>query len=371
MKVASYAPQPPARTGVTDYANALVTALRRHGDVSIGSTGPNPDVALYHIGNNHLHRDIYRLAITQPGVVVLHDAVLHHFFLGTLARNAYIEEFVFNYGEWNRGMAEGLWNHRARSAADPRYFQYSMLKRLACRSRAFVVHNPAAARIVREHNPQAQVFEIPHFFQAPKIPDVVETARFRDRLGIPPRTLLTGVFGHLRESKRLPVALRAMQRLWESGTNAKLLVQGEFASSDLERAYTPSIKGNPKILRTGFLTEDDFWRWAAVTDVCINLRYPTAGETSGVAIGMMGLGKTVVFSSGEETARIPEDACLRADPGPAEEEMLYGYLRWLAEDDGSAIEIGRRAAAHIEREHQLENIAEGYWRVLTAIIASN
>src|ERR1700676_3310835 len=119
MTVGYFAPLPPAPTGVADYAAALLAELRKHGRVEIES---DAGIALYQIGNNHLHREIYQRALERPGVAVLHDAVLHHFFLGTLDEAAYIEEFVYNYGEWMRGLAEELWRHRARSAADPRYF---------------------------------------------------------------------------------------------------------------------------------------------------------------------------------------------------------------------------------------------------------
>lgn len=363
MRIASFAPAPGAATGVADYAAAIENMLRRYGDVLPNS--PDADVALYHIGNNRLHEEIYRHALTDPGVIVLHDAVLQHFFLGSLSREQYVEEFVYNYGEWNRGLAEDLWKNRARSAADPRYFDYPMLKRLACASRAIVVHNPAAARLAREHHPSARVFEIPHFFAPPLLPEPIETLRFRRELGLGPRTLLVGVFGHLRESKRLPVVLRAMKRAWTSGVDARLLVQGAFASSDLERALSPEIARDPRILRAGFLERADFWKWAAAADVCVNLRFPTAAETSGIAVAMMGIGKAVVFTSGEEIARIPEDACLRADLGPAEEEMLSDNLRWLAADREAAIEIGRRAAAYIQREHALERVAARYCEILS------
>ena len=364
MKVGFFAPLPPARTGVADYAAVLLGALRRRGRVETNAR--DADVALYHIGNNHLHREIYRMAVSRPGVAVLHDAVLQHFFLGTLSQDRYIEEFVYNYGEWTRGQAEDLWKNRARSAADPRFFDYPMLKRLACASRAIVVHNPAAARLVLEHNRQARVVEIPHFFAPPPVPDPTDTLRFRTQLGIGPRTLVVGVFGHLRESKRLPVIVRAMERIWQAGAEAKLLVQGAFASSDLERALAGRLENDPRILRTGFLDEARFWQWAAAADVCVNLRFPGAAETSGIAIGMMGIGKTVVFTAGEEIARIPENACLRVDRGPAEEEMLADYLRWLACEREAAAEIGRRAAAHIAREHSLEKVAAQYWELLVS-----
>lgn len=359
--VGFFAPLPPAPTGVADYAAALLDALRQHGHVEVDATGA--EVALYHIGNNHLHRAIYQTALENPGVVVLHDAVLQHFFLGSLDKAAYIEEFVYNYGEWMRGLAGELWHNRARSAADARYFDYPMLKWIATASRTVIVHNPAAAHAVKRHAPEANVIEIPHLFVPPELPGLVDTLRFRGELGLGPRTLLVGVFGHLRESKRLPVVLRAMNRAWEHGVDARLLVAGAFASSDLERAWA-GREPDPRILRVRHLPERDFWRYAAATDLCVNLRFPTAGETSGIAIRMMGIGKPVVFTTGEEIARFPENACLRVDLGAAEEEMLAAAILWTAFDRGSAEEIGRNAAAHIAREHAIEKVAESYWQVL-------
>lgn len=368
MRIGFFSPLPPARSGVADYSAALLGALRKHGDVETGAA--DADIALYHIGNNSLHRDIYFRAIRYPGVAVLHDAALNHFFLGQLDRAAYLDEFVYNYGEWNRGLAEDLWASRARSAADPRYFEYAMLKRIAESSLAIIVHNPAAAQVVFRHNPEARVVEIPHLFAPPPAPQAVDTLRFRAELGLKPRTLLAGVFGHLRESKRLCPILRAMDRVWNSGADVTLLVQGAFASSDLERAVMPLIQGNPRVLRIGALPEAGFWRWAAAADVCLNLRYPRAAETSGIAIRMMGIGKPVIFSAGEEIARLPLNARLAVDPGPQEDATLADTLLWLAHDREAGEQIGRNAAEHIAREHGVERVAAQYWSALESAAAA-
>ena len=190
-----------------------------------------------------------------------------------------------------------------------------------------------------------------------------DTLRFRSQLGLGPRTLFIGLFGHQRESKRLPVVLRALERAWKSGADARLLIAGSFASSDLERSLEGQLS-DPRILRVGYLSEPDFWRYAAAVDLCVNLRYPTAAETSGIAIRLMGIGKPVVFSNGAEIARIPENACLRVETGPAEEEMLADYIAWLARDREAGEEIGRRAAAHIQEHHALETVAGQYWNLL-------
>lgn len=363
MRVGFFSPLPPSPTGVADYSAALLTALRKHGQIDVEPA--HSDIALYHIGNNRLHRPIYRRAIEEPGIAVLHDAVLQHFFLGTLDERGYIEEFVYNYGEWMRSLAAELWKNRARSAADPRFFDFPMLKRIAATSRAVIVHNPAAAMIVRRHAPDVRVFEIPHFFvPPPEMPDAIDTLRFRSTLGLGPRTLLVGVFGHLRESKRIPVLMRAVQLAWDQGADARLLIAGAFASSDLERAIEPLL-GDARILRVGHLPEREFWRYAAATDLCVNLRFPTAGESSGIAVRMMGIGKPVAFTAGVEIARIPEDACLRIDLGPAEEEMLAAAITWLARDREASIAIGRRAAEHIAAEHNLEKVAGLYWEAIS------
>ena len=92
MKVSFFAPPPGTRSGIADYAASLERALVKNG---VTKAGPGDgDVALYHLGNNQLHREIYERAVKEPGVVVLHDAVLQHFFLGALDEAEYVEEIL-------------------------------------------------------------------------------------------------------------------------------------------------------------------------------------------------------------------------------------------------------------------------------------
>jgi len=342
VRVSSFAPLPPARTGVAEYAATLVKALRQYGPVRENEA--DCDAALYHLGNNPLHRGIYQRALTRPGVVVLHDAVLTHFLLGTLEEETWTSEFVFNYGEWTRGFAGKLWHGRANASADPRYFEYAMLKRIAETSRATIVHNPAAARAVLRHAPGARVVEIPHFFEP-----VAATAP-RPQAG----PLRAGVFGYFRETKRLPAIVRAAHA---AGPDVELVLAGSFASHDLARTIAMPC--------TGFLPKDAFQRAALSVDVCINLRYPSARETSGIGVQLMGLGKTVIFTSGEELARLPEQSYLAVEHGPAEEKTLTEYLIWLAQNRQVCAEIGQRAAAHIREQHDLQKIAKMFWDVLS------
>ena len=354
-----YSPMPPARTGVADYSAALVNALRATGEVRVNQDG---DVNFYHLGNNPLHAPAYQRAREVPGVVVLHDAVLHHFLLGALSRDEYIAEFTYNYGEWCSDLAARLWERRARSSIDPDFFRFSLLKRAVATARAVVVHNPAAARIAREHG-ATRVVEIPHLFVPPARPSETDVILLREQWGARRGTFVFGVFGHLRESKRLTTVLRAFDNVVSSGVGAVLLVAGEFASPDLSRVVSPLLCRD-RVVHTGYLSEKDFWRYAFATDACLNLRYPQAGETSGIGIRMMGIGKPVLFTSGDETAGYPETSCLRVDPGPAELDSLSHHMTWLAAAPGQAAAIGACAAVHIAEYHAADRVAAAFWSVL-------
>jgi len=361
VTVGLYSPLPPARTGVADYAAALLAGLRRHGRVEVAPA--RCDVALYHLGNNALHAQIYRRALQSPGVAVLHDAVLHHFLLGQLGEPEYIDEFVYNYGEWNRGLARELWRSRAASGADGRYFDHPLLRRVAERSLAVVVHNPAAARAVKQHAAGARIVEIPHLFSAPELPDRAEAIRYRQSLGVEPGAFLFGVFGYLRESKRLAAVLQVFDEIHRENPFAGLLVAGQFVSTDLERAVSPLLSA-PGVFRLPYLDERDFWLAASAVDACINLRYPATGETSGISIRLMGIGKPVLVTDGLECSRFPEDACLRIESGPAERESLRQHMILLTSMTRVASAIGQRGAGHIQAHHRVEEVSTRYWELL-------
>lgn len=352
VKLGYHAPLPPAPTGVADYARALLAALAPYFDIEVNAR--RADLHLYQAGNNQLHRAIIERSLREPGAVLLHDANLHHFYLGALSREAYVREFREQYGEWGREFAERLWSRRGRSAADARYFEYPMLGSVVGRARLVLVHNRAAAAIARRHGAK-RVEEIPHLHTAPAPVPEREVIELRGRLGLTGAHYLFAVFGHLRETKRVAAILRSFRRARARQGNIALLVAGRFVSADLERACEPWLAGEG-VLRAGYLDEREFWLHARAADCCLNLRYPSCGETSGIAIRLMGLGKPVVVSDGEEYSAHPEGSYLPIGSGPSGEAELEEWMVTLARDPGLGRDIGLRAGRHITREHDAAEV---------------
>jgi glycosyltransferase involved in cell wall biosynthesis len=239
-----------------------------------------------------------------------------------------------------------------------------MLKRIVEASRAVIVHNPAAAELVRQHAPATPVVEVPHLFQPAELPSASEVLAFRRRLGMA-GAFVFGVFGYLRESKRLFAVMRAFEAVHRARPDTALLVAGGFVSSDLARAVAPLLE-RPGIIRLPYLPEREFWRAAAAVDASISLRYPAAGETSGISIRLMGIGKPVLLTAGLATSRYPQTACLRVDPGLAERDSLWHHMILLISITEVGRAIGRRGAEHIALHHSVDRIADQYWKTLCA-----
>lgn len=352
-----YAPAEGSPTGVDRYARLLNAALGNRGRVLPGDRGT---VALYHLANNPLHAEAYRQSLRRPGIVLLHDALLQHFFLATCSESGYVDEFVFNYGNWGRELARELYRGQSRSGLRREYYDYPLLRRPLEHARAVLVHNRAAAEAARRHAPDARIVEIPHLGLCPAEPEPVDVLRFRDRLKIPLNAFVFSIFGYLRESKRPLAAIRALP------PGAILLLAGDPVSRDLPGSLG-ALASVPGLRRTGFLGDGDFRLAAAATDVCINLRDPSAGETSGIAIQLMGMGRPVMVSEGAEVEGFPPGACPRIPRGVLEEETLRAVMLWLASHRNDARRMGAAARAHIALQHAPDRVADAIWSVAASL----
>ena len=365
MKLAIVSPWPPAATGVAEYAATIASALEAHYDVerllAVDEESLRAaDRRLYQLGNNRLHGPAYDAALAFPGVIELHDAVLHHFLLGRIEREEYLDEFELNGGLWARGTAERLWERRGDCTVDEEFFRHPLLKRVVAASEAVIVHNPAARRRVEETGVELPIFDVPHYVDPPAIVDEAEVRALRERLEIPPGGVLIGCFGFQRPTKRLRSVTRAVREL---EAPHRLLVQGRFVSDEYEASIAPLL-AEAGAVRLPYASDGELRALLAATDIGVNLRWPAAGETSGILMKLMAAGKAVVVTDSDETADLPPGTVARIDAGELEEPMLAATLEALAVNRELRESMGRHAAEHVREAHSLERAVEAYRRAL-------
>jgi glycosyltransferase involved in cell wall biosynthesis len=402
MRIAYWSPLPPQRSGIADYSAELLPALARHVEVELivgpgwrspaaattggaGSAGwarlpAHPesafaglaaagrfDAVLYQLGNNRdYHANLYRALLEHPGVVVLHEYVLHHlvrdltFFAGDPA--AYVQEMRYAYGLSGEALARRFLATGV--PLDP--WSYPLFERVVDRSQAILVHNDFTRRRVLQSRPLARIAVVPHHLSLGETPPPAAPAA-RAALGLAPDAFVVASYGFVTAAKRPRVLLRAFARLRRRAPRAVLLLVGEVSPHfDFAAVAAPELMSGVTV--TGRLELDRFLLYMAAADVAVNLRHPTAGETSGTLIRLLGMGKPVVVSRAGAFAEFPESCCAHVDLDDTEEDLLVAYLERLEADVDLRRRMGENASRYAAAHHSLEASARGYADLLRQVV---
>jgi glycosyltransferase involved in cell wall biosynthesis len=336
-------PLPPARTGVAHYASMVLPALARHVEI-VEDVDDGADVVIYQLGNNPFHEHIYAEAMEKPGIVVLHDLVLHHLIVEmTLARgdaDGYVAALEANHGEagaaWARGRAAGLHSEMGN-------FLLPASVEVARRAKGVIVHNRYAHDRLRSFGVTTPIYVVPHPYVHQPL-DVPLTASNKRVIGF---------FGFLTSAKRAEVVLEAFRIARVKDPRLELLIVGEPAPNiDVD-----ALRGEG-IVMTGYVADEEFPRYYAIADRFVNLRYPTAGETSGTLIRALDAGKPVAVSDYAQFAELPDDIVFKVPLGSGEVEKLVEFF--TSELPSPA----ERQRAWLEENASLDKTIEGYLQAM-------
>jgi glycosyltransferase involved in cell wall biosynthesis len=182
----------------------------------------------------------------------------------------------------------------------------------------------------------------------------------RRSLGIPEDAWVIASFGFVTQSKRIPVALAAFKRLLGQVPNAMFLVVGKDHRQYGVARLIEKLELRERARLTGYIPEREFFRYLKAVDVAVNLRYPTAGETSGTLIRALGSGLPVIVTDFGQFADLPDDVCLKIAATENEERELYLRLRALALRPALRERLSRRSAEWIRAECEISRSAARY-----------
>jgi glycosyltransferase involved in cell wall biosynthesis len=361
VRVAYFSPMPPEKSGIADYSALLLPALRRRLDVAVVRRGRKraargADVCLYHVGNDPAaHGWIVDALRRRPGVVVLHDFVLHHLVAGlTVGRrdgHGYLDAMERGHGVVGRLLAHGVLDKRIPPLWENRPQDFPLTAEILGSATGLVVHSRYVHDRVRALGFAGPVWQIPH--PAWPVPDVAA----EPVAGSP----VFGAFGNVNASKRVPQLLEAFVHVRRTHPHATLLLVGGVSPGfDLDRRLQRLGLDTAGVIRHDRVDERRLWPLMAACDVHVSLRAPTMGETSGTAIRALTLGKPLVVSANGWFAELPADVAVQVPVDEGEPEALTAALELLAARPDVREAMGgaaRRLAASV---HDLERVAELY-----------
>ncbi|RIK47038.1 MAG: glycosyl transferase family 1 [Chloroflexi bacterium] len=378
-------PLPPASTGIAQYSRDLLDAVDGVWNVDVyaedGYSDPgwstvrvrgryrrrsiDPTVpTILHLGNSGFHELAYALARRRGAIIVLHDVVLHFGRLGEFLKHGrsseYKREMFTRYGEEGaRFAAQLLAGRRPESFVD-----FPLCEEFVERSAATVVHSDYARHLVERWVPGARVLRVP---MGVPLPALVPRTDARAALNIPTEAFVVASITHVNPFKRLPVVLEAMRFVVRERPEAVLIIAGTVAPGiDLE-AQISSLGLQRHVHSIGYVTDDHARLLARAADVAVNLRYPTAGETSASLLRLLGAGLPVLITDDGAADEFDSAGTIRIPVDIGEIESIASTLIRLAENRDERDELGERSRGFVVREHSMAAAVDGYRAVVEAV----
>jgi glycosyltransferase involved in cell wall biosynthesis len=383
LRIAYFSPLPPQRSGIADYSFELLPDLGQLAEVTLFVADPalidgrilkaydvrshkqfptqrdSFDLALYHIGNSEYHDDISRLALEYPGVIVLHDFNLHHSVaLRTIGKGdpwAFAREMGYEQGVVGVRQALAL-----KSGFEASIVQSPLNRRLLDVSLGVIVHSQYVANLVRRQGYKGPMAVIPAL-----INPIAGNSR-RAQLNLPEDAVLFGSFGLVTKEKQIEKLLQSLQRLRIELPQAHYLLVGDSMPEIPVKETIKNLNLDEVVHVIGYVPElVDFIDWIHTSDVVVNLRNPTMGETSAIALRAMAAGKPLLVNDHGWYREIPSDAALKIAPGS--DDALLEALRLTGQSLSLRKRMGEAGLRYTHEFCRPKIVARTYYQELDRI----
>lgn len=320
-------------------------------------TGAAPPVAdlrgfdhvIYNFGDYlPYHRDIYEVAVAHPGVALLHDRVLHHFFAGLWLMGGgpehrrYVDAMRLAYGDDGGDMAaSALRGERPPPwESDEEVMLYPLWEPAVANATGVITHSIEQRDSVRERwfGPSTALV-LPCYREHLVEGDSVARAPASDG------RLRALTVGNLNPNKQVDKVLELLAGDPELASRVQYTVAG---ADDGFGGYTAQLRARVKALEglvdvriLGYQPEAQLRSLMADTDLFINLRAPVMEGGSASLMRQLAYGRPVLCFAAGGFGELPVDACLAAPSGDYTE--VHSQLQKAIEDPELRAAIGRRA----------------------------
>jgi glycosyltransferase involved in cell wall biosynthesis len=364
------------QSGIADYSSELLPLIAEVADVEVICPRPGLfrqakappgipirqperfrpdryDAIYYHLGNNPWHEFVYETSLRHPGICVFHDVVVHHLTAHAMVESRdqldrYERLLRVEHGESGGRLARlrilGV-------ASDFEKFLFPLSGHLVRRARGLVVHSldsrdrldTAAGEV------DVPVEVIPHHAGAPP-PQVVGIDRSEARrcLGLPQDAFLVGHLGFVTLPKQPGALVAGFARLYRERREAKLVVVGADNTGGAFERTARRHRVHQAVVSTGYVDLVAFYLNLKALDAVVNLRYPTAGESSGTFARALAEGRATIVNNYGSFAEVPRDVALKVEVDGDQAAELGAHLVRLAGEPElrATLEANAREYAH-------------------------
>ena len=341
-KIAWFSPRLPARSDIANYTRRLEAELEQRFEVrffmeqpegfyepATGVTFPaglggtphalllalsEVDIPVYNLGNNPaFFSKTWFLSQLKPGLVILHDLKLHHFFEGIYRErladlSQYLEYLHEYYGEI--GVEAGRLYWQQRLSIDFIAEHFPMTAWGVRNALGVVVHTPHALEAVRrETNAPVSLGALPYDAHVSSGEKRRTANRCQPGDFSPERPARIVIFGYLNVNRRVVEFFEALAAMEERTCFAVGLFGELWQKYDQDvRATVARLGLQGLVTFHGYVSEEELDLGLAESDLAVNLRFPTMGEASGSLLRVWDHALPCLVTRTGGYATLPEEA---------------------------------------------------------------
>lgn len=374
-------PFPPQKSGISDYSKVLASALRSiydvtlliddytledrrmYKDFTVMVYGKDKvcfadyDYLVYNIGNNpEYHSYIYKLCLEHPGLVILHDVVLYYLYVGVYQKESYFYSKIYK----ENGLDEFLKiKHAVRTNGEDLLSQKEMANTLKLNREILESGNKIMVHSWYAYNQlinsgainEKLIRKINHLRLLNDEEKNLDRSRLLKKYCIPEDAFIVASFGYIAETKLNREVCKAVKKLNEK-MNRKIcyVMVGEGN-------YVDDYVDNQIIFKTGYTELVEFNSFIDHSDIIMNLRYPSMGETSGAMLRILQKGKLCFINKGGWFSEIPDDCVVVIDLDNVVENLCAKIAEYMTDEIASS-KIKKNAKQLIETEYSENAVVE-------------
>lgn len=379
LKLAYISPLPPQKSGISYYSKELLEYLHLYYDIDvIVSNDAALDIeqnknyeiksvdyfkinnslyerVLYHFGNSPFHSYMLELLEEIEGVVVLHDF--------------YLSDLINFSKTLNQNLLYKLHGYKASMECTDINALIKLISKLPANRD---ILNRALGVIVHANYPKLLVekyYYKPKLDNWHKIPLLREAPRkqvlfSKEDLGVPTDAFVVCSFGMLGRNKQNDKLLDAwMNSSLSKDTNCYLIFAGENDASEYGQKLQKSIEAHKNIKITGWIDTETFDAYLSISDIAVQLRTDSRGETSAAVLDTMNYGVSTIVNANGSMAELPQDALYMLEDDFKTEELTYA-LETLYKDKVLRDTLSSKASAYIQTYHAPSNSALLYHKAI-------
>ncbi len=372
-------PMGPMKSGISDYSEILVDALRKKFNITLYIDNyemsnkrlteqcrvvkygcdrvdfQSYDYIIYNMGNNpEYHGYIYEACLQHPGMVILHDFILYYLFVGyyqsqgMLYTKVFQEEGIENFIKIKRAVKQNHVNLLEQKNLAERFpFNSELIKS----GNKIMVHSWYAYNKLLESGiaQKENIAKINMIPQIDKESYIVPRNLLLKKYHIPEDAMLISSFGYIAPTKLNHVICDVVKKL--SAEMKQKICYVMVGEGDYVNAF---IDGEI-ILKTGYVTLDEFNSFVEYSDLITNLRNPSMGETSAAMLRILQKGKVCIINEGGWFSELPEDCVVKVNLDELNHD-LTDRLRHCIENSEYRNQIEERVKKYFIKEYDSDGI---------------